>query len=370
MLVDQTVANAAASDAATPETIISLAEQVSRVSSERAGDIAGITRRTKILALNAKIEAARAGTHGAGFSVVATEVQNISQEIEAATEKMKREIVGSANELHQLGQQMVGSMRGDRLADLSLNMIDIIDRNLFERTADCRWWATDSAFVQVCENRTPEAVAFAAKRLGVILKSYTVYLDLWIADLDGNIIASGRPDRYPQVCRQRVSDTKWFRDALATRSGAEYAMDEVGSSEALENCPVATYAAAIREGGEENGKVIGVLGIHFDWDPQARAILQSVRLTADERNQGRTKCLFVDRNHRILAASDEKNAFTGTYPLKTGGQPAGYFLASDGATVAFAQTPGYEDYAGQGWYGVIIQRSAEAEANWNRRNRR
>jgi hypothetical protein len=41
----------------------------------------------------------------------------------------------------------VAQIRGSRLPDLSLNAIDIIDRNLYERSCDVRWWATDSAIV-------------------------------------------------------------------------------------------------------------------------------------------------------------------------------------------------------------------------------
>ena len=33
------------------------------------------------------------------------------------------------------------------MVDLSLNAIELIDRNLYERTCDVRWWATNSAVV-------------------------------------------------------------------------------------------------------------------------------------------------------------------------------------------------------------------------------
>nr|WP_282183263.1 methyl-accepting chemotaxis protein [Niveispirillum sp. SYP-B3756] len=348
-------------DAASPETIIALAREVADVSALRTGAIGDITRRTKILALNAKIEAARAGSHGAGFGVVAAEVQSISSEIDEAASRMRDEIVGSAHRLHRLGQELVGSIRGQRLADLALNMIDIIDRNLYERSCDVRWWATDSAMVQALETPSAATAAYAAERLGVILKSYTVYLDIWVADADGQVIANGRPQRYG-VRGQSVADQDWFLNAMATRHGGEFAVADVAINPALAGQPVATYATAIRAGGAETGRPLGVLGIFFDWAPQAGTVVDGVRLTQDERLNNRTKCLIVDSNFRVLAASDRALLAMGTYPLKTGGRDMGYYQADDGTMVAFALTPGYETYKGLGWYGLIVQTPLEAVA--------
>lgn len=356
---------AAADHDASPETIIQLAREVAEVSAMRTSAIGDITRRTKILALNAKIEAARAGVHGAGFGVVAAEVQNISSEIDQAATRMRDEIVGSANRLHHLGQGLVGSMRGQRLADLALNMIDIIDRNLYERSCDVRWWATDSALVDALEKSGDAAAAgHAAHRMGVILKSYTVYLDIWVADAQGRVIANGRPDRYP-VRGRSVAQENWFRDAMATRDGTEFAVADVAPHEGLNNQPVAIYATAIRAGGAENGRALGALGIFFDWAPQAGGVVNSVRLTEEEQQEGRTKCLIVDSNHRVLAASDQRYLMIGRYPLQTGGKDMGYYQADDGTLVAFALTPGYETYKGLGWYGLLLQRPPEVEAAWN-----
>ncbi len=63
---------------------------------------------------------------------------------------------------------------------------------------------------------------------------------------------------------------------------------------------VATYCASVRAEGKADGKPIGVLAIHFDWEPQARAIVQGVRVGASDK----ARVLLVDSNFRVIAASD------------------------------------------------------------------
>jgi methyl-accepting chemotaxis protein len=72
-----------------------LTESLQRVS-DVANTITTIARRTHLLALNAKIEAQRAGTAGRGFAVVAAEVNDLAQQTAQATDQV-RELVAEIN---------------------------------------------------------------------------------------------------------------------------------------------------------------------------------------------------------------------------------------------------------------------------------
>ena len=335
-----------------PERIVKLTQEVSSLTRHGVRDIHEVTKRTRILAINAMIEGSRIGELGKGFAVVAKEVGNISDQIKDIASDMETKLSVRVQELDLHGQHLIRTIRGSRLIDLSTNLIDIVDRNLYERSCDVRWWATGSSVVQAAADPTTAKRAACAERLGVILRSYTVYVDLWVIDATGRVIANGKPDRYPAAVGTSVAGETWFRDAMGSKDGNEYSVHDISRPEVFGQT-VATYGAAIREGAKANGKAVGVLGVFFDWQKQSQTAVDGVRLPDDEK--GRTRCMIVDAKHRVIASTGGQGVLEETFPLRTNGEASGNYSDGQGRVVGFARTVGYETYPGLGWYGVISQ---------------
>ncbi len=316
-----------------------------------------IASQTNLLALNATIEAARAGEYGKGFAVVAQEVKSLASQAASNSKELRTNVLKRISEqTESLSQQFETSHYG-RLSEMAQTLVQLIVRNLYERTADVRWWATDDASVKCLENITNDSKQHASQRLGIINRFYSVYLDLLLVDTNGKIVASSNSDRFPAVIGADASRYNWFASAMNTTSGDQYIVDDIYNSPLHGNRAVACYSAAVRRGGDLNGEVIGVLGVYFDWQDQARGIVcDEPNLTALEWS--RSRVLLLDNKSRIIAASDGQDLLS-HFPLSNAGKTKGFYFDEAGNTIAFARTIGYQEYDGLGWWGVIIQKPEE-----------
>jgi chemotaxis signal transduction protein len=203
-----------------------------------------------------------------------------------------------------LHETVVTSVLEDSRFQASL-AIDIMDRNLYERANDCRWWALTSSFQQIlaAESITEEGRLRITSILAYINSLYTVYTNLFVFDNDGKILAISNPND-SELIGQHVGED-WHKQVLELTTSQGYAVSDFTETRFYNNQPTYIYSAAIR--ASQAHRVIGGIGIVFDATPQFSAMLQdALPKNADGQIDSGTFAAFVDQMGRIIACADDR----------------------------------------------------------------
>ncbi|WP_151950635.1 chemotaxis protein CheW [Aliarcobacter butzleri] len=204
--------------------------------------------------------------------------------------------------LDNLNQTIISSILKD-CEFLSSLAIDIMDRNLYERANDCRWWALNSYFKEALDDYA--TISEKKEELSSILKYindlYTVYSNLIIFDKNGKIIAVSNEKE--QYLIGKILTQDWIEKTLTLKDTSKYCVSKFEKTNLYENESTYIYCSAIRSFKDDND-VVGGIAIVFDSSAQFYTMLDEI-LPKDiyGNKQKGVYAFFTDKNKQIIATT-------------------------------------------------------------------
>lgn len=306
----------------------------------------------KRISLNGIVFASKLGKRGVALGPI---FDQITQTGDYATSRMEK----------LLAEMAIGELDLNltTLENFSKQAIDLIDRNLFERSADIRWWATDEYFWKALEDPTQDNFAAACRRLQVINGSYTMYRNLVLADGDGSIVATSTAN---ELHRTNCSQHMWFESGMQTTLSCQYVVQDVCDSPLEPQKKTSlVYAGGVRHKGAREGDAIGVLGILFDWDTEAKKILHTcVPRDRDGNVVEGCAAFYTNAASEIIETTDSVQFPVGLKldlppahtKLKAGQAASGIAVFNDKKYfIGTSKTKGYREYEGLGWSAHVLR---------------
>jgi len=309
----------------------------------------------QLISLNGIVFASKLGKRGGALGPIFNRITRTGDFVTSRMEDLLREMALGELELNLKA-----------LENLSKQAIDLVDRNLFERAADIRWWSTDEYFWSALENPAPDAFHRASDRLKVINGSYTMYRNIVLADDSGNIVACSRMELRNELSKINVSDQPWFQLGMRTCRSTEFAVQDVQKS-SLERARERSliYSGGVRRRGAREAESIGVLGTLFDWDTEAKKILATcLPLDSSGGSIAGSAAFYTNARGEVIETTDEESFPVGTslelppavLRLEKGETTSAVFRSRGRSyLLGSSRTKGYREYAGLGWCAHVVR---------------
>ncbi len=175
----------------------------------------------------------------------------------------------------------------------------MLDRNLYERANDCRWWALNGALSRHLSDGRGD------RNAGEILRAHQQSLHRLSRHRPVRRRGSHRCSLQSCACKQsgQHDQEPWAAATLELRDSQQYAVSAFAQSDLYSGQHTLIYGAALRN---ESRRVVGGIGIVFDSAPQFKAMLRDA-LPRTESGDIVNGCigLFVDSPMTVVAATSE-----------------------------------------------------------------
>lgn len=309
----------------------------------------------QLISLNGIVFASKLGKRGAALGPI---FDRITKTGDFATNRMEELLLEMARDEF--------AQNGEALQTISKQAMDLIDRNLFERIADIRWWTTDDCLSQALEFPSEDNLNAAVDRLKVIHNSYAMYRNLVLCNASGKIIGTSRAETGTELKQLDVASEDWFLGAMRTSSLDQYGVSDVKHSPLERNKETSLiYSGGIRFKSNSEGEAKGVLAILFDWDTEAKKILRSC-LQKDRNGHAieGCHCFYTNNKGKIIESTDldvfkngVKLPLTDQHKNLTPGYSCSGIIVFKDKRYLLGSTcsKGYRGYDGLGWVAHVIR---------------
>ncbi len=226
--------------------------------------------------------------------------------------------------------------------------IDIMDRNLYERANDCRWWALSPVFIKAFNAKYKDFTTIRkefghemSEVLSAINALYTVYTNLFIYDAQGHVISVSQ-EKYAHMIGKRIG-AHYIAQTLALKSSKEYVVSAFEASDFYDGRHTYIYSAPIFIPDTKEAQ--GGIGIVFDASVQFEAMLGDV-IAGDERSFA----LFVETKSNTVIDSSTSSIKVGEKCMFTDLRESIVLIKEDYYIMGKAKSQGYREYKCSDYY--------------------
>jgi chemotaxis signal transduction protein len=237
------------------------------------------------------------------------EMQKLKSILDQISETGARSNALFARSIDDLYQTVLASSMREAAFTAHL-LVDLLDRNLYERSDDCRWWALTAELRSALSRQPVDAATLESVNavLTTINGLYTVYTRIFLYDRNGVIIASTGETVDAGILGSQI-DADCLAQVMRLRDPQQYHVSPFAATDLYEGNRTYIYHAALRS-LEDARVVVGGIGIVFDATPEFRNMLAGG--VGGRRNM---HAFYVDRSGRILSSTDPQRAVGSLLPL-------------------------------------------------------